>query len=119
MAFLIILLFLILAVILIKNKSKETNENSKTGLKNALLAILVFIGLFYVYAMAVGIISMIPLYFIERSINTDSASSGIWAYGLILAITISPILSLITTSRIINGKKENKHIVDVENEKLS
>ncbi len=118
MSFLIIILFLILMVILIKSKSKEVKENSKTGFKKVLLAIVLFIVLFYAYAMAVGIISLIPLYFIGRSINTGNTDSGIWAYGLILAITISPILSLITTSRIINSKKENKHIVDVENEKL-
>lgn len=71
------------------------------SLKKFLLGLVLFIVLFYGYAMIVAIISMIPLYFIEVNTNAGGGDSGIWAYGLIAAIVISPILSLITTSKII------------------
>ena len=74
-------------------------------MKKLFLGIVLFIVLFYGYAMIVGIISMIPLCFIEINTNAGGGDSGIWAYGLIASIILSPILSLITTSKIL--KKES------------
>jgi len=75
--------------------------------KKLLLGIVLFIVLFYGYAMLVALISMIPLYFIEINTNTGGEDSGLWALSLIAAIVLAPILSLITSSKIIN-KKDNK-----------
>jgi hypothetical protein len=77
-------------------------------MKKLFLGIVLFIVLFYGYAMIVGIISMIPLYFIEINTNTGGGDSGIWAYGLIASIVLSPILSLITTSKILKKESDNK-----------
>ena len=76
-------------------------------MKKLFLGIVLFIVLFYGYAMIVGIISMIPLYFIEINTNTGG-DSGIWTYGLIASIILSPILSLITTSKILKKESNNK-----------
>jgi len=77
-------------------------------MKKILLGIILFIVLFYGYAMLVALISMIPLYFVEINTNTGDGDSGIWAYGLIASIVLSPILSLITTSKILKKESNNK-----------
>lgn len=102
MFIIITIIILIMLFILLSRKGKNQSGNtSKLSWKKILLGIVLFIVLFYGYAMIVAIISMIPLYFIEVNTNTGGGDSGIWAYGLIAAIVISPILSLITTSKII------------------
>lgn len=97
----IILILIILFILLLRKGKNQSGNTSKLSLKKFLIGIALFIVLFYGYAMIVAIISMIPLYFIEVNTNAGGVDSGIWAYGLIAAIVISPILSLITTSKII------------------
>lgn len=109
MELIIIVLVLVLTLILVrKNTKSETTSTKGFNLKKLLLGIVLFIVLFYGYTILVGLISMIPLYFVETNTNTVGGDSGIWVYGLVAAIVLSPILSLITTLKILNREQKDK-----------
>ena len=82
-------------VILLYSNSKNNKENGI--LKKIILGIICFIIFSIAYYFAIAMISLVSLSFISRDF-----SGGLWAVGLILGITLSPILSNITTIKILN-----------------
>lgn len=102
-------LFVLSLRIKFKNNNSNTNENStnnKYSFKNIILGLIYFIVFFIVYYFSIAFLLMILLYFISLN-SGNSSDNGLWAYGMIFGITIAPILSIITTFKIIR-KNENQ-----------
>ncbi len=99
-------------VVFLLFKSKKTNDNNI--IKNGIMNILTFILFFIVYYIVIAIISMIPLAMISSNSNSGS-DNGLWAYSIILGMVLAPILSLITTIKL-NQKKKNTEIIEQIND---
>ena len=110
------ILFLVVLgiIVFLLFKSKNENQNNNT-IKNVIMYILTFILFFIVYYFFIAIISMIPLAMISSNSNSGS-DSGLWAYSIILGMGLAPILSLITTIKL-NQKKKNTESVEQINDR--
>lgn len=109
--FLVVLGFIVFLLF----KSKNPNNNNNNTIKNVIMNILTFILFFVVYYFLIAIISMIPLAMISSNSNSGS-DSGLWAYSIILGMGLAPILSLITTIKL-NQKKKNTESMEQINDK--
>ena len=112
-----ILFFVLLGIIvfsLFKSKKQNNNSNDNT-IKNVIINILTFMLFFVAYYFVIAIISMIPLAMISSNSNSGS-DSGLWAYSIILGMGLAPILSLITTIKL-NQKKKNTESMEQINDK--
>ena len=109
------ILFLVVLgiIVFLLFKSKNENQNNNT-IKNVIMYILTFILFFIVYYFFIAIISMIPLAMISSNSNSGS-DSGLWAYSIILGMGLAPILSLITTIKL-NQKKKNTESMEQIND---
>ena len=79
-----------------------------------LLSIPLFVILTYIYCMLVILILMLPVFIGD---NQEVMSSGIWAYFLIIGITVGGVLSFFSTKKILFTKKNNV-IKDERTDKL-
>lgn len=110
------ILFLVVLgiIVFLLFKSKNENQNSNNTIKNVIMYILTFILFFVVYYFVIAIISMIPLAMISSN-SSSGSDSGLWAYSIILGMGLSPILSLITTIKL-NQKKKNTETMEQIND---
>jgi len=85
---------------------KNNNEKNKHSQNKIILGLIYYIIFFIVYYFVVALISSIPLFFLSKLFESNS-DNGLWAYSLILGIVLAPILSIITTIKIIKKDKNN------------
>ena len=111
--FMVVLGFIVFSLFKSKNPNNNNNNNNNT-IKNVIMNILTFILFFVVYYFVIAIISMIPLAMISSNSNSGS-DSGLWAYSIILGMGLAPILSLITTIKL-NQKKKNTETIEQIND---
>lgn len=104
MELIIRLMFIIGVIFIVIGALKSNNDSDSSKFKKVIIFLVRFISYFIIYYFIIAIVSSIPLYFITG--NGDGSDSGVWAYGLILGATLSPVLSLITTIR--HDKKRGK-----------
>ena len=109
MQLIIILIIIFLIIQYIKKDTAEIKENeelnknvekTKINLKKILKVILLFVLLLYVYYFLIALITGVVLWIFARAVE------GIWAYAIILGITISPILTVVTIKKLTKNKEE-------------
>lgn len=108
------ILFMVVLGFIVFSLFKSKNPNNNNTIKNVIMNILTFILFFVVYCFVIAIISMIPLAMISSN-NNSGSDSGLWAYSIILGMVLAPILSLITTIKL-NQKKKNTEIIEQIND---
>lgn len=91
---------------------KSQNPNDNNIIKKMILNILSFILFFVVYYFVIAIISAIPLSMMS---NDSGSDSGLWAYSIILGMGISPILSIITITKLNKKKVIEQDNLDTNN----
>ena len=94
---------ILIIVLIIFSLSIFKKSASKTTFKKGLISIGLFIALLYVYYFIIGIITAIPLAYLSKNIS-NGTDTGLWAYSIIAGIIFAPILSLITTIKLLKNK---------------
>lgn len=94
-------------------KSRKSNNI----IKEIIIKIFTFILLFVFYYFVICIITMIPLGMIASN-NNSGSDSGLWAYSIILGMGLAPILSLITTIKLKQKKKDAETLEQINDNNI-
>lgn len=87
-----------LAIFVIFILSKLIKNKEKIG-----LSIICFYAFFGGYYIIISTVSMGMIFILDKYLN--SMNDGAWVYSIILGVILSPILSIITTIKLINKDK--------------